>query len=879
MRTLRAWFLRLGDVFLGSRRDRELSAELESHLQLHIDDNIRAGMTPQEARRRALLDLGGVAQTEEQYRDRRGLPTLDALRQDATYAVRMLRRDRGFAATVILTLALGIGAATAIFSVYNAVLLRPLPFADPGRLVMAHAVAAGGDRHDVVSYPTWVDWNAQNHSFAASAAYANREVTIDINGHSEMVRGKEVTPGFFTVLGVAPALGRPFTEQDATGARTVILSDGFWRRQFGASPDAIGKTVRLMDSTYTVVGVMPAGFSLDPPEDEQLYAALPIDTNRKHGFLRVVGRLRPGVTPARAQAELDAICAGLTRMYGRSNEATASTVEPLADALAGPSRLALLILLGVVGVLMLISCSNVAGLLLARGASRQREMAERAALGAGRGRLVRQLLTESLLLAGAGGAAGLLVADSLAKLLVTLISSTFTIARLDATRTDGVVLLFAVGMSMATGVLFGIVPAWSSARADVNAGLRDAGRSTSSARAPRLRRGLVVAETALALVLLAGAGVLMKTLLTMRATHPGFDARNVLAAQLWLPPTRFARMQDRAPFVTAALERVRALPGVRGAAFVADLPLNGNTDSNTFHIVGRPDPSPDRAFRSGFNIVTAAYFDLMRIPIREGREFLPSDAGSAPGVIVVNEVAAKLFWPDRSAIGQQINLPIARGVPPALLTVVGVCANVRHEGLAIPPRPEIFLNSLQTMLPWNGAAMVVRTAGDPTSVAESVKAALRDVNPNVPLVRLSSLEDVIGRSVSAPRMYSIVFGAFALLAVGLAAIGLYGLVSYSVSQRKQEMGIRMALGATHGELVRLVLTQGVRLAAIGAALGLAGGLAATRVLVGLSAGIRPTDPLTFIVVTLVLLGCAVTASYVPARRAAHVDPMTALRTE
>ncbi|HEY6214523.1 MAG TPA: FtsX-like permease family protein, partial [Vicinamibacterales bacterium] len=374
-------------------------------------------------------------------------------------------------------------------------------------------------------------------------------------------------------------------------------------------------------------------------------------------------------------------------------------------------------------------------------------------------------------------------------------------------------------------------------------------------------------------------GVLMKTLLTLRSTDPGFDAQNVLAADLWLPPTRFSRVQDRVAFVTAALDRVRALPGVRGAAFVGDLPLNGNTDTNTFHIVGRPDPSPDRAFRSGSNVVTPGYFELMRIPVREGREFSARDGASAPGVLVVNEAAARMFWPDRSAIGQQISLPIARGMPPELLTVVGVSANVRHEGLAIPPGPEIFVNGLQTTLPWPSLALVVRTASDPAALAASVTSAVRETNPDVPLMRINPLDDVVGRSIAAPRLYSIVFGAFAVLAVALAGIGLYGLVSYSVAQRKQEMGIRMALGATRAELVRLVLTQGVRLAAIGAALGIAGGLAATRVLTGLTAGIRPNDPLTFVVVTSALLLSAIAASYVPARRAARVDPMTALRTE
>ena len=877
MRRLRAWFVRLGDLVLATRRDRELSAELESHLQLHIDDNIRAGMTPDEARRQARLALGGVVQTEEAYRDRRGLPGLDTLRQDVSYAFRMLRRDRGFTATVVVTLALGIGAATAIFSVYNAVLLRPLPFADPDRLVMAFAVAEGGDRHDSVSYPTFVDWSDGSRSFAASAAFAYRSVTIAIDGHSEMVHGKLVTPGFFNVLGVSAAAGRTFREDDLRAPNVIVLSDGFWKLRFGATPDVVGRSVRLLDSVYTIVGVMPPGVSLDAPEEEQFYAPLSIDPNRKHGFLRVVARLRPGVSPGHAQAELDTICRRLTRIYARRNEALASNVMPLADALAGPSRLALLILLGVVGVLLLISCSNVAGLLLARGASRQREIAVRAALGAGRARLLRQLLTESLLLAVCGGTAGLFVADALARALVSLIGTSFTIARLDTTRTDGIVLLFAMLVSVATGVLFGVLPAWSSAAPDLIRSLRESGR-TSGARAPRLRRGLVVAETALALVLLAGAGVLMKTLLTLRSTHPGFETRNVLAADVWLPPARFAQLSDRVRFIDNTLGRVRALPGVRSAAFVGDLPLNGETDTQTFHIVGRPDPAPDRAFRSGFNTATAGYFDVMRIPIREGREFSERDAASAPDAIVVNEVAARLFWPDRSPLGQQISLPLTRERS-ELLTVVGVCGNVRHSGLAEPPRPEIYLNQAQTSIGWAGLVLVIRTASDPMTLAAPVRTSLRETDPNVPIVRVNSLDDVVGRSIAAPRLYSLTFGAFAVLAVTLAAVGLYGLIAYSVAQRRQEMGIRVALGATSAELVRLVLSQGLRLTAVGAALGLAGAVAATRVLAGLSAGIQPTDPLTFALVTALLLLIAAAATYLPARRAAAVNPVTALRSE
>ena len=879
MRQLRAWIIRLGAIFGSARGERELAAELESHVQLHVDDNIRAGMTPDAARRHALVALGGIEATKERYRDRRGIPLLDVLRQDMTYAVRALQKNRGFTATAIVTLALGIGADTAIFSVVNAVLLRPLPFADPDRLVMVYADGRGDDRHDVVSYPTFVDWRDQSRSFDAAAAFANRNVTVDADGESELVPAKHVSASFFSVLAVQPAIGRAFTadEEGDPAAKVAILSDGVWRRRFGGAPEAVGQTVRLSGDAYTIIGVLPAGFHLEEADREQLYVPLAIDANRRHGFLRIVARLRRGVSPARAQMDLDAVAARLTRIYP-SNEARGSIVLPLVDALAGPSRLALLVLFGIVTALLLVSCANVGGLLLARGAARQREIAVRAALGASPGRIARQLLTESLLLALAGGCAGLVFADWLARLLVAIVSAAFSVPRLDATHTDGSVFAFTFIVSIATGTLFGLVPAWSSATPDLNRSLREAGQIGSGSRLPRMGGALVIAQTALALILLAVAGVLMKTLLTMRATHPGFETRNMLAFDLWLPPARFERRQDRARFFEETLTRVRALPGVRSAAFVADLPLGGNTDTQSFHIVGRSDPAPDRAFNSGFNVVSAGYFHVMGIPIRGGRDFLDSDGTLGPAVAIVNEAAARRFWPDRTPIGTQIRLPIARNRS-MLLTIVGVAGDVRHQGLAQPPRAEIFLDALQSELSWSAFVLAVGTASDPMTLAQSTRRVLRDVDSNVPLPLVRTMEDVVARSMAEPRLYSLLVGAFAIAAVTLAAIGLYGLISYAVTQRAREMSIRLALGASRAAVVRMVLAQGVRLATIGTAIGVGGGLAATRVLVGLIKGVEPNDPRTFAAVVGVLLAVALGATYVPARRAARVNPIAALRVD
>ena len=605
---------------------------------------------------------------------------------------------------------------------------------------------------------------------------------------------------------------------------------------------------------------------------------LPIDPGRGHGFLHVVARLRPGITAAQAQADMDQIAARLTKIYPRHHTGVGTNVMSMTGGLARDVSFGLLIMLGVVTAVLVIACANVAGLMLARGATRQRELAVRAALGAGRGRLTRQLLTESLLIALAGGVLGLLVANGTARLLAGVLYEQFRVPRVDATSTDLSVLAFTIAVSLATGVVFGAFPAFASASPDLNDALRDASRSTTGLRAPRVRSGLVVLETALALVLLAGAGTLLKTFLALRATHPGFETSHVLALDLWLPQPRFAQRDARASFYDDALKRVQALPGVRSAAFVADLPLNGGTDSQGFHIVGRPDPAPGKTHSAGFNIATARYFETMGIPVKAGREFTDGDRATTTPVIVINETAARTFWPGESPLGRQINLPLAKNTT-VVLTVVGVTDDVRHVGLAVPPRPEIFVNSMQSSLNWSWLVLAVRAHGEPASLAESVKAALREVNPNVPIERASTLDDIVSRSIVEPRLYTFLLSTFAALAVVLATIGLYGLISYTVSQRTHELGVRVALGAGRSEILRLVIGQGLRLAAAGAVVGMAVALATTQLLVGLVKGVEPHNLETFLIVTLVLLSAALLAAYLPARRASRVDPMVALRAE
>jgi putative ABC transport system permease protein len=882
MRRARALLLRLfGTVFPG-RRDRDLALELETHLQMHVDDNMRAGMPPDEARRRALIQLGGVAQTTERYRDRRGFPALDALRQDLAYALRMLRRNPGFTCTAVLTLALGIGANTAIFSVVNAVLLRPLPFPNADRLVMIFATdRQRGDDHDVSSFPDFVDWKNLNRTFDGLAAFTSRAMPVVVDGaDADLVDGKQVSPEIFEVLGVQPALGRSFRheEQEAGASRVTVLTDGFWKRRMGGAADVLGRTIHINDNLYTIVGVMPPDFQIAAGTNEQLYVPLVIDVSRGHGFLRVIGRLRPGVLRADAQADMDRVTASLAVLYPRNDANVGTNLTPLVDAFAINIRSGLFVLLGVVGAVLLIACTNVAGLLLARGVTRRRELAMRAALGAGRARIARQLLTESLTLAFLGGGLGLAIADATARLLSAFLAASFQVPRADAVHTDIWVLGFTAIVSLATGLLFGVVPALSSASLELNADLRDSSRNRGGIRGPRLRSALVIVETALAVVLLAGAAVLLRTFMTMRNTSPGFRTDDVFAAEVWLPQPRFLNVLDRVRFYNGVLTRLRGRPGIQSAAFVSDLPLGGGSDTLGFHIVGRPDPSPRRPFSAGFNLATPDYFRTMGIPVKTGREFNEADRIGSTPVVVINETAARRFWTGESPLDRQIALPGANRTS-TTLTIVGVTGDVRHESLAVPPRAEFFICSLQAPLPWTGSALVVRTAHDPAAMAADVRAVVRSVDPNVPVRRTGKMSDVLAVSIAEPRVYTFLLGAFATLAVALAAVGLYGLVSYAASRRMHEMGVRVALGASRGEILRTIIGQGWRLAAIGSAIGVAAGLGATRTLVGLVRGLEPNDPAAFVVVVAVLMIVALAASYLPARRAARVEPMRALRAE
>ena len=715
MPRLREFASRLRALFTKGHDDAELGEEIQVHLDLLVDEYVRRGLSPADARAAARREFGGIEQIKEVYREQRGLPVLDVIAQDVRYAVRTLRRHRTFTSVAVGTLALGIGVNTALFSIVNAVLLRPLPFPDSQRLVQITAARTNaGGVSSVASYPDFEDWRAESTAFAGMAAFTARDVALTSGNLAERVAGLQATPDFFEVLNVAPVIGRTFRPEDVdAGGKVVVLSDAVWKRHFAGRTDALGQTVRIEvwptndEEAFTVIGVMPPGFSFSVRTPEQIYTPLLRDPNRNHNFLRALGRLGPGVSPAAAQAEMEAIAGRIAERYPASNRNPGAQVIPLLHAQVGNTRTGLLIFLGVVGLVLLIACTNVANLMLARNMSRRHELALRGALGAGRRRLIQQLLTESVVLALAGGVLGVLLASWTGPLLAAMLAQHLEIPRIENARIDVWVLTFTLVVSLATAMLFGSLHAFPAASPDLNESLRDGTRTTAgSARGRHTRRLLIVTETALALVLLAGAGSLLKSLLTLRTTAPGVTADNVLTASFWLPNRALVNANERLRFYEGVLNGVQRLPATRSAALVADLPLSGAWDSLGFQIPGRTASSA-RELEANVNIVSAGYFRTIGTPLRAGREFTTEDSAGTPGVIVINETAARRFWPGEDPLGKQITL--SEDAVAGTLTVVGVAGDVRQMGLGEPARPEIFLNYMQPGPSWPWLVLVVRT--------------------------------------------------------------------------------------------------------------------------------------------------------------------------
>jgi predicted permease len=858
------------------REDVELSDEVAFHLEMETEANIRLGMDPETARRRARLDFGPLERHKEEVRDARGLGLIEDLGRDARFALRSLLRTPGFTAVALLTLALGIGANAAMFSVVQGVLLRPLPYAEPDALVrLDQGGGMEGPGQGQVSAVDLDDWRAETSSFAAMAGHLDGERTLTERGEPRELPTSAVTEGFFDVFGVPMRLGRPLVAEDARESRhSVVVSERFWRETLAGDPQAMGGTLRLDGESFTVVGVAPASFRYPAPGTDlwlpfELYTEQDVGPRvRDMRHLTVVGRLAPGATPAQAEAELSAVAARLAAEYPDTNaDWGAASVRSLRAEIVGEVGGALVLVFGVVGFILLIGCANLANLLLARGAGRAREFAVRSALGAGRTRITRQILTENLLLALAGGFAGLALAAVLLHLLPPLAGD--ILPRLEEIRLDGRVAVFGLVLALAAGLAAGLVPALRSARSQPQDGL-GGGRGQVGSGGERLRAALVVAEVTLAVILVVGAGLMARSFLELRRVDPGFDPEHTLAVNLRLSLDEVPEeevfghiMARRAELV----ERAEALPGVTAAGTIHALPLRNEGESFEFRHAGSDAELPLRADR---RYVSPGYLRAMGIPLLRGAP-LPDEVTALPLPIHVSEAAARRFWPGEDALGKTVE---AMGLT---FEVTGITGDVRIDGLAREAPPAVYFP--EVLGPRTATTLVVRGQGDPALLAGQLRAMVGEIDPNQPVRGISTLRGVMSESLAEDRFFTYVFALFGVLALGLAALGIYGLLAYSVSRRTGEIGVRMALGARSADVLRQVIGAELLLVGTGIALGMIGALLLAGLLERQLYGISPGDPLTFLTVAGVLAISAALAAWIPARRATRVPPLVALRAE
>ena len=879
MRQLRAWLARLGGLFHRKRRDRELAAELESHLQLHIEDNLRAGMGAAEARREAFMKLGGVEQTKENYRDHRGLPFLETLLQDFRFAARMLLKNLGFTAVAVLTLAIGIGANTAIFSIVNGVLLQPLPYPRPEQLVVVARTAPRFDHPVPVSGPNFLDWRTRARQFQFLAAFDGRGFTVMFGNEPENILGAAVSPNFLSVLQVAPILGRNFLEpEEHTGNDHVaVITHSFWKERMGGDPGWIGRTLTLNGQVFTIVGILPADFRYILMRDAQIFIPLNLEkTSRGENFMWVIGRIKPGVSFRQAQSEMDSIARALEREYPTDDAEQGALVIPMLSRVGHQIREALLIMLAAVGLVLLISCANIGNLLLAQGVRRRGEIAVRSALGAGAGRLVRQCVTESVLLGLLGCTLGLLLGHF--GLQAFLVLSPGNVPRLEEVQINLPVLLFSLGISIVASVLFGLVPAARISHVNLADCLKEGGtRATSGAQRGLLRQSLVVAEIALSLVLLGGAGLAVRSFLNLLSADPGNDSRNLLTFYL-SPQIRKAAQAEG--FYGQVLERMNAIPGVRSVAMSRSIPPGGEEVDGPVITSEHPDIDPNRAPDIIFNPISPNYFRTMRLPLLEGREFSSADVHGASPAVILNEAAAHSLFPGKNAIGLRVKLGADNLA--AWWTIVGVVADERYFGWDSDRTPTAYLPVSQILgddMPDYDAAIILRTNSEPLSFLPVVRGTLTSIDSHMALLGPETMEQRLGHTFAPHRFNMALLTAFASLALLLAAVGIYGVMTQFVAQRTHEIGIRMALGARPIEVVRLVIEQGVRLALLGSAIGIGVASAVTRLIRSLLYGVTASDPVTFVSVASLLIGVVLLACLVPAWRAMRVDPIVALHYE
>ena len=884
---------RLGTLPLDPARAADVVDELAQHVAQHYADLTASGVEDEDALRQALAPLDDPARiaAEIAHADRprpaaAPVPPADAcsfaidVGRDIRYAARLLIRAPGFTAIALLTLALGIGANTAIFSVLNAVLLRPLPYADPDRLVLIGERGPTGSAGNV-GYATLVDWRARSRGFAEIAAIRSWLPTLIADGEAERLPGMRVSANFFQMLGVKPAIGRDFTAAEDTpaGWQVVMLSDGVWRRKFGADRSIVGRVITLSGLRFTIVGVMPASF--EPLISERFYkpaevwALVGYDPTLPYScrtcqHLKAIGRLGPGIAIEAARADIDAVEAQLRREYPSDYPPATMTLVPIGDELTGGMRPALGVLMGAVGLVLLIACANVASLLLARIARRERDLALRAALGASRARIVRQLMVESGLLAAAGGVLGLLLSVAAVPILVHLTPS--TMSRLSGAQMDGRALLFSMALSLATAFLFGLIPAVKASRIDLQASLHGEGRKTAHAPTSFARRLLVGADVAMAVVLLSGAGLMIKSVGRLLGVNPGFDPDHVLTLQASMIGPAYSTDEIVLAKIDAMVARLRALPGVEAAAAAGQIPLGGNGDTWGFHVEGRPvgpeDPDVERY------AVTPEYFLVMRIPLRRGRRFTDDDRAGSENVMLIGEQTARSVWPGEDPIGRHVKIG---GTSGPWRTIVGIVGDVRHQNLAMAPTLQMYLPQTQNTDQF--LTFVIRTRGEPALLASDARRVIAAEARDVPVFEVAPLADLVARSVGPRRFVMVLLELFGGIALLMTAIGVYGVISYSVAERTREIGIRAALGAQPGDIVRLVVGGGLSVVCAGLAAGVVVALLATRFLESSLYGVSATDPATFAGVAVVLLLVALVAQGVPILRAMRVDPAVALRQD
>jgi putative ABC transport system permease protein len=813
---------------------------------------------------------------------------MNILWQDLRYGARALMKNPGFTIVAALALALGIGANTAVFSVVNAVILRPLGFDKPDRLVtLWETNLSQGQTHSQTSPVIFTDWREQKQVFDDMAAWWYPQVNLTDTGAEPMrVRTIEVTDNFFSVLGVQPMLGRMFLPgEDKQGSNMVaVLSHALWKNRFGADPDIVGKSIALDGRSHTVIGVMGPDFNY--PENIQVWRPLgwnPAQHNRGARFMEVVARLAPGVSIERAQSEFNALGHRLEEEYPKSNANWGVSIIPLHHEIVGNFRPALFIMLGAVAFVLLIACANIANLLLARAGSRQKEIAIRLALGASRARLIRQLLTESILLASLGCALGLLLAFFGGKFLMAF--NPISIPRLNQAAIDARMVVFTLAVTLLTGIIFGLVPALQASKPDLNQVLKEGGRdSKASSSGNRIRNALVVAEIAIALTLLISAGLMLKTFLHLQRAEPGFNPNGVLTFNLQLPGAKYNDWRQVSAFYSRLLDRIKTLPGAQSADATSFLPLEKGWPLKIM-IVGQPQPEPGEEPIGQYRPISRGYFQTMRIPLIEGREFTERDNADARGVVIINQAMASRYWPDEDPIGKRVAHttgrqfgPLGRIMPASLeFEIVGVVGNEKNNGLNAAADPAIYFSHDQ--FAYRSMSVVARSASDPMSLLGPIQNEVWAMDSSVPISDVKTATDILANSVAQPRFTLLLLGVFAGLALALAAVGIYGVMSYSITQRAREIGIRMALGARSSDVLRMTLKEGFKLALIGIGIGIAGAVLITRVMTSLLYGISATDPVIYAAVSIILAGVALAACFVPALRATRVDPMVALRYE